>query len=54
MADELGGDIDELPGFNSRTHKTRAQRQSALATGKFDGEAKLRELVTLGIYPMRR
>lgn len=54
MADAIGVDLDELPGFDSRTHKTRAQRQAGLATGNFDGEAKLRELVTLGIYPKIR
>jgi hypothetical protein len=54
MADEMGVELDELPGFNPNTHLTRAQRQSNLATGNFDGEAKLRELVSLGVYPKIR
>lgn len=54
MADEMGVELDDLPGFNPNTHLTRAQRQSNLATGNFDGEAKLRELVALGVYPKIR
>lgn len=54
MADEMGVELDDLPGFNPNTHLTRAQRQSNLATGNFDGEAKLRELVSLGVYPKIR
>ncbi len=54
MADEFGAELDELPGFNPNTHQTRAKRQVDLATGNFDGEAKLRELVALGIYPKIR
>jgi len=50
-ADELGMEINELPGFDPNRHKTREERQAELAAGDFDGDAKLRELVDLGIYP---
>ena len=47
-------DITNLPGFNPNKHKTREERQAELAAGEFDGDAKLRELVDLGIYPSVR
>jgi len=54
MADELGMELDELPGFDPRRHITPEERQANLASGNFDGEAKLRELVAMGIYPSVR
>jgi len=54
MADEFDADIDDLVGFNPNRHKTKEQRQAELASGQFDGEAKLRELVSLGVYPKVR
>ena len=54
MADAYDTDLDSLVGFNPRKHKTRAQRNAELAKGDFDGEAKLRELVDLGVYPKIR
>lgn len=54
MADEMGVEVDDLPGFNPNTHQTRGQREADLASGEFDGEAKLRELVSMGIYPKVR
>ena len=47
MGEDLGRDIDELPGFDSRKHRTN---QEVITQG--DGEeAKLRELVNLKIFP---
>ena len=54
MADELGMELDELPGYDPRRHITPEERQANLASGDFDGEAKLRELVAMGIYPSVR
>ena len=54
MADEFDTDIDDLFGFDPRKHKTKEERQAELASGEFDGDAKLRELVDLGIYPQIR
>ena len=54
MADEFETDIDDLVGFDPRKHKTKEQREAELAAGEFDGEAKLRELVSMGIYPKVR
>ena len=56
MADELGMEIDELPGYDPRVHKrlTPEERQAELMSGSFDGEAKLRELVAMNIYPSIR
>jgi hypothetical protein len=54
MADELGMELDELPGYDPRRHITPEERQANLASGNFDGEAKLRELVAMGIYPSVR
>ena len=54
MAHEFGTDVEDLFGFDPRKHKTKEQRQAELASGEFDGEAKLRELVDLGIYPKVR
>ena len=54
MADEFDTDLDDLVGFDPRRHKTRAEREAELASGNFDGEAKLRELVSMGVYPRVR
>ena len=53
MADDLGMELDELPGFDPRRHQrvSPEERQAQLASGQFDGDAKLRELVAMNIYP---
>ena len=53
-ADELGMEVDELPGYDPRRHISPEERQANLASGNFDGEAKLRELVAMNIYPSVR
>jgi len=54
MADEFGAELDDLVGFDPNKHKTREQRAAELASGDFDGDAKLRELVDIGVYPKIR
>jgi len=54
MAAEMDMDIEDLFGFDPRKHKSKEERQADLASGEFDGDAKLRELVDLGIYPQIR
>lgn len=53
MANEMGMELDELPGYDPRRHtrQTEEERQADLLKGEFDGEAKLRELVAMNIYP---
>jgi len=53
MAHEMGMELDELPGYDPRRHtpQTEEERQADLMSGEFDGEAKLRELVAMNIYP---
>ena len=50
-ADELGLEVDNLPGYDPRRHISAEERQANLASGQFDGDAKLRELVAMNIYP---
>ena len=56
MANEMGMELDELPGYDPRRHapQTEEERQADLVSGEFDGEAKLRELVAMNIYPSVR
>ena len=56
MADELGMEVDELPGYDPRVHRrqTPEERQADLMSGNFDGDAKLRELVAMNVYPSVR
>ena len=56
MANEMGMELDELPGYDPRRHRpqTAEERQADLLSGEFDGEAKLRELVAMNIYPSVR
>ncbi|NCZ63805.1 MAG: hypothetical protein EBY62_08435, partial [Cellvibrionales bacterium] len=53
MAEDLGMELDELPGYDPRRHQRLSpeERQAQLASGQFDGDAKLRELVAMNIYP---
>ena len=53
MADDLGMELDELPGYDPKRHQriSPEERQAQLASGHFDGDAKLRELVAMNIYP---
>jgi hypothetical protein len=53
MATEMEMDIQDLPGYDPRRHSPE-QRQADLASGVFDGEAKLRELVAMNLYPSVR
>ena len=54
MADEFGEeDLSSLPGFDPSRHSS-TRTSADIASGNFDGEAKLRELVDLGIYPSVR
>ena len=54
MAEEFGEeDLSTLPGFDPSRH-SRTRTSAQIASGDFDGEAKLRELVSLGIYPSVR
>ena len=54
MADEFGEeDLSSLPGFDPSRH-SRTRTDADVATGNIDGDAKLRELVSLGIYPKVR
>ena len=54
MADEFGEeDLSSLPGFDPSRH-SRTRTDADVATGNVDGEVKLRELVSLGIYPKVR
>ena len=56
MAYEMGMELDELPGYDPRRHtpQTAEERQADLLSGNFDGDAKLRELVAMNIYPSVR
>ena len=56
MANEMGMELDELPGFDPRRHTRQSpeERQADLMSGNFDGDAKLRELVAMNIYPSVR
>ena len=56
MANEMGMELDELPGYDPRRHapQTEEERQADLMSGNFDGDAKLRELVAMNIYPSVR
>ena len=56
MANEMGMELDELPGYDPRRHtrQTPEERQADLMSGNFDGDAKLRELVAMNIYPSVR
>ena len=56
MANEMGMELDELPGFDPRRHTRQSpeERQADLVAGNFDGDAKLRELVAMNIYPSVR
>ena len=56
MANEMGMELDELPGFDPRRHSRQSpeERQADLMSGNFDGDAKLRELVAMNIYPSVR
>lgn len=54
MADELGTDTDDLPGFRRDRHMTRRERRQAMAAGELDGEARLKDLVDIGVYPKVR
>ena len=56
MANEMGMELDELPGYDPRRHtrQTEEERQADLLSGNFDGDAKLRELVAMNIYPSVR
>lgn len=53
MANEMEMDVEDLPGFDPRRHRkpSAEERQQQLASGDFDGEAKLKELVAMNIYP---
>ena len=53
MAADLGMELDELPGYDPKRHQRLSpeERQAQLASGQFDGDAKLRELVAMNIYP---
>ena len=53
-ADELGMEVDELPGYDPRRHISAEERQANLVAGTFDGDAKLRELVAMNVYPSVR
>ena len=56
MASEMGMELDELPGYDPRRHSRQSpeERQADLMSGNFDGDAKLRELVAMNIYPSVR
>ena len=56
MANEMGMELDELPGYDPRRHTRQSpeERQADLMSGNFDGDAKLRELVAMNIYPSVR
>ena len=56
MANEMGMELDELPGFDPRrpSRQSPEERHADLMSGNFDGDAKLRELVAMNIYPSVR
>lgn len=54
MAAELGTEVDDLPGFRKGVHMTKRERRQAMASGELDGEARLKDLVDIGVYPKIR